>query len=49
MMNPNVDTPMIKMMKNERMPPTIEVDSLLSVSLEARPDVCGKQIIVDTT
>ena len=35
MMNPNVDTPMIKMMKNERMPPTIiEVDSLLSVSLE---------------
>ena len=29
MMNPNVDTPMIKMMKNERMPPTIEVDSLL--------------------
>ena len=35
----NVDTPMIKMMKNERMPPTIEVDSLLSVSLEiARED-----------
>ena len=33
-MIPNVDTPMIKMMKNERMPPTIEVDSLLSVSLE---------------
>ena len=30
----NVDTPMIKMMKNERMPPTIEFDSLLSVSLE---------------
>ena len=27
----NVDTPMIKMMKNERMPPTIEVDSLLSL------------------
>ena len=34
MMNPNVDTPMIKIMKNERMPPIIEVDSLLSVSLE---------------
>ena len=30
----NVDTPKIKIMKNERMPPTIEVDSLLSVSLE---------------
>ena len=30
----NADTPMIKMMKNERMPPTIEVDSLFSVSLE---------------
>ena len=34
MMNPNVDTPMMKIMNNERMPPTIEVDSLLSVSLE---------------
>ena len=34
MMNPNVDTPMIKMMKNERMPPTIKVDLLLSVSVE---------------
>ena len=29
----NVDTPMIKMMKNERMPPTIEVDSLLSLEI----------------
>ena len=39
MINPNVDTPMIKIMKNDRMPPTIEVDSLLSVSLEiARED-----------
>ena len=39
MINPNVDTPMIKIMKNERIPPTIEVDSLLSVSLEiARED-----------
>ena len=42
MMNPNVDTPMIKMMKNERMPPTIKVDLLLSVSLEIA-HVCGKQ------
>ena len=29
----NADTPMIKMMKNERMPPTIEVDSLLSLEI----------------
>ena len=36
MMNPNVHTPMIKMMTNERMPPTIKVDSL------GRP-MCGMQ------
>ena len=36
MMDPNVDTPMIKMMTNARMPPTIKVDSL------GRP-MCGKQ------
>ena len=35
----NADTPKIMIMKNERMPPTIKVDSLLSVSLEiARED-----------
>ena len=27
----DVDTPMIKMIKNERITPTIEVDSLLSL------------------
>ena len=36
MMNPNVDTPVIKMMTNERMPPTIKVESL------GRP-MCGMQ------
>ena len=33
MMITNADTPMIKIMKKERMPPTIEVDSLLSLEI----------------
>ncbi|CAI8031821.1 hypothetical protein GBAR_LOCUS18033 [Geodia barretti] len=31
MTNPNIETPMIKMTTSERIPPTIEADSLLSV------------------
>ena len=35
MIHPNVETPMIKMMMRERMPPTTEADSLVSFSHEA--------------
>ena len=34
MINPNADTPMIKMMMSERIPPTTKVNALLSATLE---------------
>ena len=36
MINPNADTPMIKMMMSERTPPTTKVDVLLSATLEEK-------------
>ena len=45
-MNPNEDTPMIKMMMSERIPPTTKVDALLSATLEKKQPA---SIAMDTT
>ena len=39
--NPNTDTPMIKMMMSERIPPTTKVDAVRSATLGEEHPTCG--------
>ena len=46
MINPNADTPMIKMMMSERIPPTTKVDAVISAApIEEQPASTAMDVV----